>query len=104
MKKIITVLLVVLLAFSFVSCKGECELCGQTASLKKMTIEGEDQKLCEECYAKIGECESCSKTLPLREYKGVFGIIYKVCQQCYDDLKDLTNPIKSNDLYFPDFF
>lgn len=56
MKKIIAILLVVLLAFAFVSCKGECELCGQTASLKKLTYEGESGKLCEDCYslAKMG--------------------------------------------------
>ena len=57
MKKIIAILLVVLLAFAFVSCgKGECELCGKTASLKKLTYEGESSKLCEDCYslAKMG--------------------------------------------------
>lgn len=50
MKKIIAILLVVLLAFAFVSCKGECELCGQTASLKKLTYEGESGKYCKDCY------------------------------------------------------
>ena len=104
MKKIISILLVVLLAFSFVSCKGECELCGQTASLKKMTIEGENQKLCEECYAKIGECEVCSETLPLRELKLAFGITYKVCQQCYDDYKNFVKSNEKSNELFPDFF
>ena len=52
MKKIIAILLVVLLAFAFVSCgKGECEFCGQTASLKKFTYQGESAKLCKDCYA-----------------------------------------------------
>ena len=51
MKKIIAILLVVLLAFAFVSCgKGECELCGKTASLKKLTYEGESSKFCKDCY------------------------------------------------------
>ena len=52
MKKIIAILLVVLLAFAFVSCgKGECELCGKTASLKKFTYDGESAKFCKDCYA-----------------------------------------------------
>ena len=57
MKKIIAILLVVLLAFAFVSCgKGECEVCGKTASLKKFTYQGESAQLCKDCYdlAKLG--------------------------------------------------
>jgi hypothetical protein len=51
MKKFIAILLVVLLAFAFVSCgKGECDLCGQTASLKKLTYDGESGKFCKDCY------------------------------------------------------
>lgn len=52
MKKIIAILLVVLLAFAFVSCgKGECEVCGKTASLKKFTYQGQSSELCKDCYA-----------------------------------------------------
>ena len=51
MKKIIAILLVVLLAFAFVSCGiGECEFCETTASLKKITYQGKSLKLCEDCY------------------------------------------------------
>ena len=51
MKKIIAILLVVLLAFAFVSCGiGECDFCGETASLKKFTYQVESSKLCEDCY------------------------------------------------------
>lgn len=53
MKKLFALLLIVLLTFSFFACgsKGECEACGETASLKKLTVMGESAMLCGDCYS-----------------------------------------------------
>ncbi|MBO5236032.1 MAG: DUF4428 domain-containing protein [Spirochaetaceae bacterium] len=55
MKKFFAILLIVLLAFTFFACaKGECDLCGDEASLKSY----EDGKVCKDCYDGLKELEA----------------------------------------------
>ena len=58
-KRIIALVLAVVLMLSLgcllTACgkKGECEVCGETKTLKKITIEGESGWVCNDCYKLI---------------------------------------------------
>ena len=48
---VLAMALMLTMAFAFTACsKGECEMCGQTASLKTFKAGGESAKLCGTCH------------------------------------------------------
>jgi len=52
MKRVVAIILAVVLAFSMVTlvaCAGSCEACGETSGVRKVSVEGDREALCNEC-------------------------------------------------------